>query len=174
MLKLIIAFATITAVNAVTINTTSYKYTNCTNPYGTFSVFEAPSVGPGMGCLQIASGASGYAKEKMCAPKVGDIYVSTQTQGCNSDCSSCTGPIVNTTFTAENAAKKSRGECYILTHPSAGTISAKVLNPAAFNELCGSSPSPAPSETGLKSSGTRYRHQFGFLTFVVITVLYSL
>ena len=89
MLKLIIAFATITAVNAVTINTTSYKYTNCTNPYGTFSVFEAPSVGPGMGCLQIASGASGYAKEKMCAPKVGDIYVSTQTQGCNSDCSAC-------------------------------------------------------------------------------------
>ena len=174
MLKLIIAFATITAVNAVTINTTSYSDTSCTTAIGTYSVFEAPSAGPGMGCLKINSGASGYAKQNMCAFKVGDNYVTTQTQGCNSDCSVCTGATYNTTVTAENDAKASRGECYILTHSSAGTLSAKVLNPAALNELCGSSPSPAPSETGPKSSGTRYRHQFGFLTFVVITVLYSL
>ena len=174
MLKLIIAFATITAVNAVTINTTSYSDTNCTTAFGTYSISEAPSAGPGRGCIKINSGASGYAKQNMCVFKVGDNYVTTQTQGCNSDCSVCTGATYNTTFTAENSAKASRGECHILTHSQAGTLSSKVLNPAAANELCSSSPSPAPSDTGLTSSGTTYRHQFGFLTFVVITVLYSL
>jgi len=158
----------------LTINTTSYSDTSCTTAIGTYSVFEAPSAGPGMGCLKINSGASGYAKQNMCAFKVGDNYVTTQTQGCNSDCSVCTGATYNTTVTAENDAKASRGECYILTHSSAGTLSAKVLNPAALNELCSSSPSPAPSGTGLTSGGTRYRHQLGFLTFIVMTMLYSL
>ena len=151
MLKLIIAFATLTVVNAVTINTTSYTDT------AQLRLEPIPSLKHLLvDGLFKGSGASGYAKQNMCAFKVGDNYVVTQTQGCNSDCLYAT---YNTTFTV----------CHILTHSQAGTPSSKILNPAAANELCSSSPSPAPSDTGC---GTRYRHQFGFLTFVVITVLY--
>ena len=164
MLKLIIAFATITAVNAVTINTTGYSDANCTTELGTYSIIE---IAPGKGCFKVPLG---YATQNLCASRDGDNYISTQTHGCNSDCSVCTGATYTLTYSAENFAKANKGECYAFNHSDvAGTMRGIVFNPPTLNDICSSIPSPAG-----KSSGTTNRHRFGFLTFVVISLLYSL
>ena len=124
-------------------------------------------IAPGKGCLKVPLG---YAIQNLCASRDGDNYISTQTHGCNSDCSVCTGATYTLTYSAENFAKANKGECYAFNHSDvAGTMSGIVFNPSSLNDICSSIPSPAG-----KSSGTTNRHRFGFLTFVVISLLYSL